>query len=427
MKNDVVPICFCADDKFIPYTAVTIQSIMENANPDTIYKLYILFSDISEKRMNLLREQVSAYKNFSLDFIDAVAYVEKYNLNNARTTDALSKEIYYRLLIPYIFSDYRNIIYLDSDIVCLADIAKIINDNSGCMIEAVRDCVIGCDCKEYISGLGLKKPKNYFNAGVIVFNTSLFTRNISEEKLFNYINKSYKFMDQDILNIVCEGNVDFLELNWNVLEIDMDRKIKQFRREYNMAQKNPYIIHYAGYKPWKNFIITRRTKYFWEFARRTKFADIIYLGLKDTDIAELSYHNEIYSSIQERQRYGLRFVVTCGFLWLTMKLNALKTRIGRAPVRINPPPPPNRYLLRYFLVFAKRGIYSFIPVLQADETHSNTVFGTARKIFFNTRHPRSPQFYSCANNRVAQKLQFLRKARFLDNDRLKTAKFPTLL
>ncbi|MDR1362721.1 MAG: glycosyltransferase family 8 protein, partial [Spirochaetaceae bacterium] len=342
MENDVVPICFCADDKFIPYTAAAIQSIMENANPDTVYKLYILFSDISEKRMNLLREQVSAYKNFSLDFIDVKIYIDKYDLNSAYTNIMYGrKEIYFRLFIPYIFSNYSKIIYLDSDIICLADIAKIISGNSGCIVEVVRDCGAVRGSKKYASGLGLKKPENYFNSGVIVFNTSLFKQNISEEKLFSYINKPYDFPDQDILNIVCEGNVDFLELSWNVMGVDMNKRITtKFKNEYNISQKNPYIIHYGGDKPWKNFIITRRTKYFWEFARRTKFADIIYLGLKDIDIAELSHHDDVYAGIYEGQRYGLRFVVKCGFLWLAMKLNALKTRIGRAPERINPPPPP---------------------------------------------------------------------------------------
>jgi lipopolysaccharide biosynthesis glycosyltransferase len=346
MGNDVVPICFCADDKFLPYTAVTIQSVMENANPDNVYKLYILFSDISEKRMDLLREQVSVYKNFSIDFIDVENYIEKHNLNNAHTTEVLSKETYYRLLIPYMFSNYSEVIYLDSDIVCLTDIAKVLDGGANCMIRAVREYSLltyGSGFGKYVDRLGLKKPENYFNAGVIVFNTSLFRQNISEDKLFNYINKSYEAMDQDILNILCEGNVGFLRLNWNVQEIYMcEKRIKAFRSEYDMAQKNPYIIHYItdNTKPWKNFIITRRTKYFWEFARRTKFADIIYSGLKDTDIAELSYHNEVYSSIHEGQKYGLRFVVKCGLLWLAMKLNALKTRIGHAPERINPPPPP---------------------------------------------------------------------------------------
>ncbi|MDR0410197.1 MAG: glycosyltransferase family 8 protein [Spirochaetaceae bacterium] len=330
MDKRVIPVCFCANDKYLPYTAVTIQSIAENSNADNFYKLYILYSDISEKYQEMLKEQVSAYKNFSLDFVDVNDYVEKHNLNEVYTTEAFSKEVYYRLLIPYMFSNYDKVIYLDSDIICLTDIAKMADGDSGCMIKAVRDyefLINGSEFRRRAEELGLKDDHNYFNSGVIVFNTNIFIQEISEEKLFDYVRRNmYSAPDQDILNIVCEGKVDFLEMNWNVFEVDMSKKmIKEFRSAYNIARKNPYIIHYSRVKPWKNFIMTQRTKYFWMTVRETKFADIIYLGLKNISVEEMSYHNVIYTDILNGQKYGLRFIIDCAALWLTMKLDALKT------------------------------------------------------------------------------------------------------
>jgi lipopolysaccharide biosynthesis glycosyltransferase len=279
----------------------------------------------------MLKDQVTAYKNFSLDFIDVNSYVEKYSLNHAYTGTVCNKEIYYRLFIPYMFSNYDKVIYLDSDIVCLADIAKMIDGDAGCMIRAVRDCnLISEDSfRKHAKKLALKSHHNYFNAGIMVFNTNVFIKEISEEKLFDYVYHAnadtYKFADQDIFNIVCEGKVDFLEMNWNVFEVDMSKKmIKEFRCRYDSARKNPYIIHYAGVKPWESFIMTQRTKHFWAAVRGTKFADIIYSELKNIDVEKVSYHNVIYTDILDGRKYGLRFVINCAVLWLTMKLAALK-------------------------------------------------------------------------------------------------------
>jgi lipopolysaccharide biosynthesis glycosyltransferase len=350
MENDVIPVCFCADDKFIPYTAVTIQSIMENANPDTVYKLYILFSDISEENQKLLKEQVNNYKNFSVDFIDMRDYVRKYCLNNAHTGDGIlySKEIYYRLLIPYTLNDYKKVIYLDSDIVCLTDIAKLIDDDNDYMIKAVRDynSISNIRFKEHVKKLGLNSScryvygeggeESYINSGILVFDIYAFRQKIPEEKLFDYISiaevNRFEWPDQDILNIVCEGNVKFLGLEWNVMKEDVNIELKKkFKKEYNMARKNPLIIHYGGVKPWNELIITRRTKYFWEFARRTMFADIIYLRLKNIALVESSNHVDIYNDIEDGRKYGLKFIVRCGLLWLKMKLETLKERIFHNP------------------------------------------------------------------------------------------------
>jgi lipopolysaccharide biosynthesis glycosyltransferase len=340
MGNDVIPICFCADDNYIPYTAVAIQSIMENTNPDTVYKLYILFSDISEENQKLLKEQVNNYKNFSVDFIDMRDYVRRYSLNNAYTS-IFSKESYYRLSIPYIFNDYKKVVYLDGDIVCLTDIAKLIDEDDDYMIKAVRDYTYICsnNFKEYIKELENNTVDNfvklkrysYFSAGVIVFNVNIFKQKISEEKLFSHIKNEYKCIDQDILNIICEGNVKFLGFEWNVMKEDVNIGLKKkFKKEYNMARKNPLILHYTIDKPWNEFIITQRTKYFWKFARMTMFADIIYLRLKNMDIVESSNHVDIYNDIQDGRKYGLKFIVRCALLWLGMKLGTLKKHLSQS-------------------------------------------------------------------------------------------------
>ena len=98
-----IPIVFSANEYYIPYTAVAIQSIMEHANKENDYHFYILHKDISDEFARPLREQVSRFPNCLIDFIDVSDYISNYAFFVSRH---ISVETYFRLLIPYILTDY---------------------------------------------------------------------------------------------------------------------------------------------------------------------------------------------------------------------------------------------------------------------------------------------------------------------------------
>jgi lipopolysaccharide biosynthesis glycosyltransferase len=215
---------------------------------------------------------MESYNNFSICFIDVTKYIKRYSFWN----QDYSVETYYRFLIPYIFTEYKKVIYLDCDIICLTDIAGILTNNStDAMIECSRDIGFlkrNANASKHSVDLGLKTASNYFNAGVIVFNIAVFSSVISQDELFSKTGlKNIKYLDQDILNIVCEDRVYFLDMSWNVMADD---------GKYRHAN----IIHYVWDKPWKQFFITERNKHFWLYTRRTPFVDIIYSELKESSI-----------------------------------------------------------------------------------------------------------------------------------------------
>ena len=314
---NIIPICFTTDNRYFPYMATTIHSVMENANKKQLYKLFVLYTDISEENKVKLENQIRIYDNFAIKYIDVTEYIKGYSFN----TTFFPKESYSRLLIPYIFGRYEKVIYLDDDIICLEDIAKILNNEpTDAVIEASRDIFVidkqNKEDKEYAEQLGLKNYTDYFNAGVLVFNTAAFTKIITQDELFNMANLSHlKYADQCILNIVCEGKVRFLNMAWNVmthLNLDMPHP---YAREYKMARKHPYIIHYTYDKPWKYFYVLKRQGYFWQHAKKTPFFDAKYPEMYDDDLYE-----SIYNDIRNGKRFGPRFLIKCSILWIITKI-----------------------------------------------------------------------------------------------------------
>jgi lipopolysaccharide biosynthesis glycosyltransferase len=254
---------------------VAIQSILENTSADKDYHIIILHQAVSTENQGLLLSQVSPYKNVSLEFIDATDYLKDFTFQNLN----FSLAAYFRFLIPYLLTEYKNVIYLDCDILCRTDIAKLLDyDYSG--------CVLGCShrpigaprwfwVEEHAKGIDLMNYLNYFNSGVLVFNTENFRALVGQNEVLEMAaTTTFMFPDQDLLNVLCEGKEVFFPMKWNALtDEDIPGIFPDFEDEYLESKEAPCIIHYNTDKPWKAHFDTERVKQFWDYAARTPFLD----------------------------------------------------------------------------------------------------------------------------------------------------------
>ncbi|MDR2980091.1 MAG: glycosyltransferase family 8 protein [Bacteroidales bacterium] len=259
--EDIIPIVFAADDNYYPYMAVSIQSILENANPDQSFKIYVLCQKLSEEYKELLQKQIASYQNFSVEHVDVSKYFEGYTVRNLRyTVNSL-----FRLIIPYIFTEHKYVIWIDVDTISLANVADLVaNIDNDCMLKCVRDIGVLAVIRNHAKKMGLKNYQNYFSAGILVFNVNVFKNSVLFEDIMQLeLERDLPFADQELLNIVCEDKVQFASMEWNV----MCAKCK--------AYKNPKIIHYVWDKPWKSYFVSKRGGYFWKYAKQTPFYDII--------------------------------------------------------------------------------------------------------------------------------------------------------
>lgn len=291
LKNNknkpVVPIFFAADDNYVPFLAVTLYSLEQNADTDYHYDIKILNADnISvENKFKILAEFEK--DGFDIEFVDVTPFVENFS-SKLHTRDYYSKTTYYRLLIPNMYPEFDKALYLDCDIVINNSISELFNTEIGDnYVGAITDQAVSYLCdefKDYVENrIGVDSFRNYFNAGILVMNLKKL-REINFEDKFIELLSRVKFdvaQDQDYLNVICKNHVKYIDDTWNIMPVPVDIK----------RPKVPALIHYnLAFKPWHidNVLFE---EYFWDYARKTSYIETI-MNVKRSYSKEMQQNTE---------------------------------------------------------------------------------------------------------------------------------------
>ncbi len=276
-ESETIPIFFAVDDFYIPFLAVTLTSLIENASKNYNYDLKILYTSIRDENIRKIKKLESEY--VSIDFVDLTSYVEEIK-DKLHTRDYYTKTTYFRLFIPELYPNMKKALYLDSDITILGDISELYNESlEDNLVGAVADDVIQTTpiFREYAEQVvGVSTYKKYFNAGVLLMNLEELRKFNFQEK-FTYILEQIRFtvaQDQDYLNRLCKGRTKIIDRVWNRMPIYTDK----------VKEEDIKLIHYnLAYKPW-HFDDTLYKKYFWEYAKKTEYyEDILKIKSEYTD------------------------------------------------------------------------------------------------------------------------------------------------
>ena len=124
MNKKEIPLMFCFDNNYVIPAAVAFYSLLEHANREYYYKLYILHTDISLRNQEKLKENVKEFSDFSeLIFVDMENKFQDLWVTIS-TKGHFSKEVMYKILVANIFPIYDKIIVSDVDVVFLNDISE---------------------------------------------------------------------------------------------------------------------------------------------------------------------------------------------------------------------------------------------------------------------------------------------------------------
>ena len=270
MKKELkeIPIFFAIDDQYIPFLAVALKSLIENANKDYKYLIKVLHTNVQEDHMKQIRKYEN--ENVNIEFVDLNYYIERVQ-DKLYTRDYYTNTTYFRLFLPELYPQYDKVLYLDSDIIVLGDISELYNTDMGTnLVAAAPDDIIQYnkvfqDYAELV--VGVAKYQNYFNAGVLLMNLDELRKFKFEEK-FLYLLGTVKFsvaQDQDYLNRLCKGRVKLVSHDWDVMPYVNDET----------KPEDIKLIHYNfAYKPW-HFEDVTYNEYFWKYAEQTDFYDEI--------------------------------------------------------------------------------------------------------------------------------------------------------
>ena len=261
-----IPIFFSTDDNYIPYLDVTIISLIENASKDYNYRIVVLNTGLQPD--NIAKVKKNECENFTIEFIDISENVKDIK-TRFKNVYHFSIATYYRLFIASLFPQYDKIIYLDCDLIVLGDISKLffteLNDN---ILGVVSDQYV-CNTKEFRlyaeKAIGVN-PDTYFNAGVLLISLEQFRKNNIEKKFIDLITEhDFDLLDPDqaYLNYLCFKKTRLLPNGWNKAPTEI------------ICEGNKNIVHYALYKkPWQYDDVIDG-EYFWEYAKRSSFYELI--------------------------------------------------------------------------------------------------------------------------------------------------------
>lgn len=281
-----IPVVFACSDVFIPHAAAAMRSLIDHTTASHNYDLIFLHTEISESNQRVMRTIVADFPNVSLRFFNIKEYIATEKLH---VCAHFSAETFYRLLIPQFLRNYEKVIYLDSDLTILRDVAELFAVDLGeNLLAAALDSGIISLCKlapkieDYLETvLRLKNPKLYFQAGVLVFNIREFNETFMPYELLNFAESHpFEWVDQDVLNVRCNGRVHILDFKWDVITYVRDiadqlkAESESLYKAYLESYEEPYIVHHAGpTKPWYDPQIDYAEVY-WKYARQTPFYEI---------------------------------------------------------------------------------------------------------------------------------------------------------
>lgn len=235
--NDEIHIAFACNDNYLFGAEVMISSVMHHTRRNVFF--HLLTFSLSDVGVQHIERVVSLYANARLQVVHGMDL----EVNANHSISYLSNETYCRLMTPAMLPNVEKLLYLDIDLLIRGDVAELYDtDLSGYLVAGVEEEQMRGN--GYPSAIGMKRAENYVNAGVLLMNLkALRDSGCGDEMLRRITGNTFRFADQDILNLTCEGRVLALprRFNFNLY----------YYRVYKRERANSVIIHFTGPdKPW---------------------------------------------------------------------------------------------------------------------------------------------------------------------------------
>jgi len=290
-----VPLVMACDNRYLRHAATVILSAVQHLQPGYVLDVLIFERGILPNNRKLLAKTMEKYHNVSVRYVD-MEYMDNQDLDE-RLPSHYPAEISYRLAASYVLQEYDKFLYLDCDTLVLGNLAELyridLEDKVWGMtqdIDFLSHCRKEKDWKKYAKNkLGIEDGMPCFQSGVMIFNAKLMRERFDLQELIDMLKKNnYRFVDQDLLNVVGKGMVKEIGLEWNYQaeyrEGNFSRKkdlmsyvpYKEYK-EYLKAEKNAKIVHYCipiHLRPWFHPDCIYGVEY-WKVVRESYFFELI--------------------------------------------------------------------------------------------------------------------------------------------------------
>ena len=240
-----ISISFSVTESYAQHLAVVLTSVLAN-NPSERFVFHVLHSGVTPESQARVKELESAYPGCEIRFhaIDASAFAD---FPIPPGLEHVTRETYFRYLLPDVLKDERRTIYSDVDVLFVAGIREIWEvDLGGALMAAVRNLEgERRGDRRDIARLGFSPDSPYFFTGFLVMDLEAMRADGTSRRLMEATARHgsrVTFIDLDIVNLVCEGRIKEVDATWNETG------------RYSFLRRDVKIWHFPGFtqKPWCN-------------------------------------------------------------------------------------------------------------------------------------------------------------------------------
>lgn len=282
------PIVFSFNNSFTVPAGVCITSLLENANKNTYYEIFILHSAqrLSDENKTTILQLTDRYANCSFSFINL-----EDEFSDCFEIRDISVDAYYRLAIPRRIKHYDKVIYADVDVVFNGDLSHLMQlEMKGNHLAAVKIPVK--NIAPFIHHMEKFEvlAEDYFNSGFFVMDLQKVREDGQfEASVDKLIKHNFTYQDQDILNILFKGKTLFLDKSYNYTVNWL---------KHDTIPILPFVVHYTGDKPWKT--VRSFGELWWEYYRKSPFFDErTYMLFQKSKYVDLYNNNKIIKLLQK--------------------------------------------------------------------------------------------------------------------------------
>ncbi|MGI4743438.1 MAG: glycosyltransferase family 8 protein [Janthinobacterium lividum] len=304
MGDKILNIAIAFDNNYLSPVYALLTSVFEN-NTGSHVNIHSIVSGIT----TLQKEELIAYVKkygatiyyYKLDYDFSVLF----KLNSQMWW---TESIFYRLLFPIIVPEHVDkLLYLDTDIIVLKNLAELYSTDMGEMpVAAVRDFV------DYRPELGICSLNSYFNSGVLLISRKKWIEQDITTKALSYIKDNADkllFPDQDALNAVLLNNWVKLSTKFNVMFKDIPADLS--KSQIKLFLEDIVILHYTSqHKPW-SILGKNRLRFLYRF----------YLW-KAPVLYRIRYTDFVWNRHKLREALEIRLTEMCtDYPWLSKAIN----------------------------------------------------------------------------------------------------------
>lgn len=282
-------VVLATDTHYVKYACAMLLSLLDHHPAEEPLHVHLLGVDLQPQDLEYLTSLVESQTDSPLPPVDrtlthypiSTSLLQQYPYGVGKyITLTTWSRMYIGELLPL---SVEKVLYLDCDIIIRGSLLPLWNLSIEDSLLAATEDLCSNDQQLYFH-LGLGYPPTertlYFNAGVLLINLKKWrAQNVSHQALDIIARKdsSLKYADQDVLNIIAQGQVRYFAARYNLMEGLIRQEIPLMRprgyQDIDHEIENAVVIHYTNHvKPWSARSFHPYTSLFYYYYDKTRWS-----------------------------------------------------------------------------------------------------------------------------------------------------------